>query len=112
PTRRSSDLRFDQCVVAIAGVGEQALAVAPQRGIGVFVELVLPLRKEIPSDAFDRIDAAANLVRAGDAPLVFGVDSIICPLELAAVDFDDAAKLLERGGELLLRIGLCIARVR
>src|SRR5690606_19816193 len=78
----------------------------------VFVELVLPLRKEIPSDAFDRIDAAANLVRAGDAPLVFGVDSIICPLELAAVDFDDAAKLLERGGELLLRIGLCIARVR
>src|SRR4029079_374943 len=89
---------------------ELALALLPQLTIGVLPELVLPLLEEILRDVPDRVDPIVDLLRAVLAPLELVVQLVVFLFQRAAIDIDDGPNSFQRGLELFLRLGLCLAR--
>src|SRR5690606_5266947 len=94
-----------------AGLGEQPLALPTQAGIGILFELRFPLIEEIAGHALDGVDALGHDTCAPLARLVRAVQPVVHLLEIAALERDDAAILIERRLKLLLRGILSVAGV-
>src|SRR5690606_37327026 len=103
--------RGHDVAVTRASLREQPLALPAQTGIGILIELGLPLVEQVAGDALDRVDTLGHDTRTPLARLVRSVQSVVHVLEIAALERDDAAVLIERRSKLLLRRVLSVTGV-
>src|SRR5690606_3420544 len=74
-------------------------------------DLLLPLGEHVAADLFDRRDALGDVRGPRRAPLVQRLELLVLRLELAALEAGQALERFEGRLDLLLRVGLRLARL-